>query len=92
LVSTKRLLLKICDEKSEIEQKYKEKIEYIRKIESNLSRGGNESALDVVNQNLKAHISDLERQIADTNKEMQKKSDKEKELILRNNALEEALV
>ena len=86
------MLLKICDEKSEIEQKYKEKIEYIRKIESTLSRGGNESALDVVNQNLKTRISDLEKQIADTNKEVQKKSDREKELILRNNALEEALV
>ena len=92
LVSTKHLLLKICDDKAVFESRYKDKLEYIGKIESALSKGSNDKALISVNDNLNSQLHELKLQIKSMESEISNIRESERQIQLRNAALEEALV
>ena len=92
LMQSKKLLMKVCDEKATFEYKHKEKTEYINKIEGMITKGKSSSAITEMNKKLNSHNNALKDQLTTLQKEFELVCDKNKDIVLRNAALDEALV
>ena len=84
--------MKVCDEKATFEYKHKEKSEYINKIEGMLKKGDSTSAITEMNKKLIAQNDAFKEQLTTLQKEFDLVCEKNKDIVLRNAALEEALV